>query len=130
MRFLLPAIGIAALVVTGTALQTLSSNDVAMAETTLGVPVYEIQANANYVKTLPEQEIPLPWRGPWSTGEWPTAGAAWCVSIASASAPSERANNRTACHRATSFLCRLALLVALDSGPVTFEFRPGDICHE
>jgi len=60
MRFLLPAIGIAALVVTGTALQTLSSNDVAMAETTLGVPVYEIQANANYVKTLPEQEIPLP----------------------------------------------------------------------
>ena len=61
MRFLLPAIGIAALVVTGTALQThFSSNDVAMAETTLGVPVYEIQANANYVKTLPEQEIPLP----------------------------------------------------------------------
>ena len=56
MRFLLPAIGIAALVVTGTALQTLSSNDVAMAETTLGVPVYEIQANANYVKTLPEQK--------------------------------------------------------------------------
>jgi len=61
MRFLLPAIGIAALVVTGTALQThFSSNDVAMAETTLGVPVYDIQANANYVKTLPEQEIPLP----------------------------------------------------------------------
>ena len=58
MRFLLPA---AALVVTGTALQIhFSSNDVAMAETTLGVPVYEIQANANYVKTLPEQEIPLP----------------------------------------------------------------------
>ena len=61
MRFLLPAVGIAALVVTGTALQThFSSNDVAMAETTLGVPVYDIQANANYVKTLPEQEIPLP----------------------------------------------------------------------
>jgi hypothetical protein len=41
MRFLLPAIGIAALVVTGTALQThFSSNDVAMAETMLGVPVY------------------------------------------------------------------------------------------
>ena len=61
MRFLLPAIGIAALVVTGTALQThFSSNDSAMAETTLGVPVYDIQANANYVKTLPEQEIPLP----------------------------------------------------------------------
>jgi hypothetical protein len=61
MRFLLPAIGIAALVVTGTALEThFSSNDVAMAETTLGVPVYDIQANPNYVKTLPEQEIPLP----------------------------------------------------------------------
>jgi hypothetical protein len=59
MRFILPAIGITALVVTGSALQThFSSNQVAMAETTLGVPVYEI--HANYVKTLPDQEIPLP----------------------------------------------------------------------
>jgi hypothetical protein len=60
MRFLLPAIGIVALSTTGYALQThFSSNEVAVAETTLGVPVYEIHAS-NYVKTLPEQEIPLP----------------------------------------------------------------------
>jgi hypothetical protein len=59
MRFLLPAIGITVLMVTGTALQThFSSKRSAVAEATTGVPVYKI--DANYVKTLPEQEIPLP----------------------------------------------------------------------
>lgn len=59
MRFLLPVIGIVVLIATGYALQThFSSNQVAVAEATLGVPVYEI--HAIYVKTLPEQEIPLP----------------------------------------------------------------------
>ena len=59
MRFLLPVIGIVVLIVTWIALQThFSSNQVAVAEVTHGVPVYEI--HANYAKTLPEQEIPLP----------------------------------------------------------------------
>jgi hypothetical protein len=59
MRLLLPTIGIVVLIVTATALHThFSSNQVAAAEATLGVPVYEI--HANYAKTLPEQEIPLP----------------------------------------------------------------------
>jgi hypothetical protein len=59
MRFLLPAIGITVLIVTGTALRThFSSKRSAVAEATTGVPVYKI--DANYVKTLPEQEIPLP----------------------------------------------------------------------
>jgi len=59
MRFLLPAIGIAVLIVTGTALQTrFSSKQAAVAEVTTGVPVYKI--DASHVKTLPEQEIPLP----------------------------------------------------------------------
>ena len=58
MRFLLPAIGIGVLILTGTALQThFSSNQVAV-EATFGVPVYDIPAD--YMRTLPEQEIPLP----------------------------------------------------------------------
>jgi hypothetical protein len=57
MRLLLPIIGIVVLIVTGTALQThFSSSHVALAEATLVVPVND----ANYVKTLPDQEIPLP----------------------------------------------------------------------
>jgi hypothetical protein len=59
MRFLLPAIAIVVLIVTGTALQIhFPSNQVAVADATRGVPVYKIQAD--YVKALPEQEIPLP----------------------------------------------------------------------
>ena len=59
MRLLVPAIGIAVLVVTGTALEMrFPSKQVAAAEATLGVPVYKI--DASYVKTLLEQEIPLP----------------------------------------------------------------------
>ena len=59
MRFLLPAIGVVVLIATGTALQAhFASKQVAAAEATVGVSVYEL--HANYVKTLPEQEIPLP----------------------------------------------------------------------
>ena len=59
MRFLLPAIGIVVLIVTGTALQMhFPSKQVAVADATPGVPVYKI--DANYMKTPPEQEIPLP----------------------------------------------------------------------
>jgi hypothetical protein len=58
MRLLLAAIGIVALIGTGTAVQMrFPSKQVAVAEATAGVPVYKI--DANYVKTLPEQEIPL-----------------------------------------------------------------------
>jgi hypothetical protein len=59
MRFLLPAIGIVVLTIIGTALQIhFPSKPVAVADATSGVPVYKVQAD--YVKTLPEQEIPLP----------------------------------------------------------------------
>ena len=59
MRLLLPAIAIAVLIVTGTALQMrFPSKQAAVAEATLGVPIYKI--DASHVKTLPEQEIPLP----------------------------------------------------------------------
>jgi hypothetical protein len=58
MRFLLPALGIVVLIATGAALQTHFSSNRVVAEATLGVPVYDIRAD--YVKTLPEQEIPLP----------------------------------------------------------------------
>ena len=61
MRFLLPVVGIVVLIVTGIALQThFSSNQVAVAEVTHGVPVHELHVNKRDVKTLPEQEIPLP----------------------------------------------------------------------
>jgi hypothetical protein len=61
MRFLLPVIGIVVPIVTGIALQThFSSKHVALAEATLGVPVYELHANKQDMKTLPDQEIPLP----------------------------------------------------------------------
>jgi hypothetical protein len=61
MRFLLPVIGIVVPIVTGIALQThFSSNQVAVAEATLGVPVYELHTNERDVKTLPEQEMLLP----------------------------------------------------------------------
>jgi hypothetical protein len=59
MRFLLPAIGIVVLIVTGTVLQIhFPSKQVAVADASLSVPIYKIQAD--YVKTLPEQEAPLP----------------------------------------------------------------------
>ena len=59
MRFLLPAIGIVVLIVIGTALQIhFPSKQVAVADATPDVTVYKI--DANYMKTLPEQEIPLP----------------------------------------------------------------------
>jgi hypothetical protein len=58
MRLLLPAIGIVVLIVTGTALQIHFSKHVAVADATPGVPVQQIPAN--YMKMLPEQEIPLP----------------------------------------------------------------------
>jgi hypothetical protein len=61
VRFLLPIFGIVVLSVIGIALQThFSSKYVALAEATLGVPVYELHANKQDMKTLPEQEIPLP----------------------------------------------------------------------
>jgi hypothetical protein len=59
MRFLLPAIGIAVLVVVGTALQIhFAPKRVAEAGAIPGIPVQEFPAN--YVKTLPELEVPLP----------------------------------------------------------------------
>jgi hypothetical protein len=58
MRFLLPAIGIAVLIATGYALQTHFSSNRVVTEATLGVPVYDIPPD--YVRTLSEQEIPLP----------------------------------------------------------------------
>jgi hypothetical protein len=58
MRFILPTIGIVVLIATGTALQNHFSSNRVVAETALGAPVYDIPAD--YVKTLPEQEIPLP----------------------------------------------------------------------
>jgi len=61
MRLLLPVIGIVVVIVTGIALQTrFSSNQVAAAEAALGISVHELYANRRDVKTLPEQEIPLP----------------------------------------------------------------------
>jgi hypothetical protein len=61
MRFLLPTIAIVVLIVIGCAIQIhFSPNHVSGAETRLGVPVYELHANQRDVKTLPEQEIPLP----------------------------------------------------------------------
>jgi hypothetical protein len=59
MRFLLPTIGIAVLVVVRTALQIhFAPKRVAEAGVIPGIPVQEFPAN--YVKTLPEQEVPLP----------------------------------------------------------------------
>jgi hypothetical protein len=58
MRLLIPAIGIAVLIVTGTALQMRFPSKQVAVEATLGGPVYKI--DANYVKTLLDQEIPLP----------------------------------------------------------------------
>jgi hypothetical protein len=61
MRLLLPAIGIVVLIATGYALQThFSSKRVAAAEATVGVPVYALHANKRDMKTLQEQEAPLP----------------------------------------------------------------------
>jgi hypothetical protein len=61
MRFLLPAIGIVVLIVTGYAIQIhFSPSHVAKAETKLGIPVYELHANKRDVKTLSEQEAPPP----------------------------------------------------------------------
>jgi hypothetical protein len=56
MRFLLPAIGIAILIVIGTALQIhFSPKHVAAADVSLGIPLRELHTNRD-VKTLPEQE--------------------------------------------------------------------------
>ena len=53
MRFLLPAIGIVVLIATGIALQMrFPSKQVALADATVGVPVYETQADD--VKALPD----------------------------------------------------------------------------
>jgi hypothetical protein len=61
MRFLLPAIGVFILIVTGYAIQIrFPPNHVAEAETKLGISVYDIHANKRDVKTVPEQEVPLP----------------------------------------------------------------------
>jgi hypothetical protein len=60
MRFL-AAVGILVLVVVGYALQThFSSNRVAEAEIKPGMSVYDVHANKQNVKTLPEEEAPLP----------------------------------------------------------------------
>ena len=60
MRFRLPAIGIAILIVIGTALQIHSSpKRVAAADASLGIPLRELHTNRS-AKTLPEQEVPLP----------------------------------------------------------------------
>jgi hypothetical protein len=57
MRLL--TIGMVALAVTGIALQIrFPPNQVAVAEATAGARIYKI--DASYVKTLPEQEAPLP----------------------------------------------------------------------
>jgi hypothetical protein len=61
MRFLLPAIGIIILIVTGYAIQIrFPPNHVAEAETKVGISVYDIHANKRDVKTIPEQGAPLP----------------------------------------------------------------------
>ena len=59
MRFLLPAIGIVVLIVTWYALEIrFAPKHVAEAGANVGIPVYDL--HANHVKTVPEQEIPLP----------------------------------------------------------------------
>jgi len=61
MRFLFPAIGITVLIVIWYALEIrFAPKHVAAAGTNLGVPVYDLHANKRDVKTLPEEEIPLP----------------------------------------------------------------------
>jgi len=61
MRFLLPAIGIIALIATAQAVQFhLSSTHVAEAGTKLSISVYDLHANKRDVNTLPEQGAPLP----------------------------------------------------------------------
>jgi hypothetical protein len=56
---LLFSIGIVALIGIGITLQMrFPPNRVAVVEATAGAPIYII--NANHLKTLPEQEIPLP----------------------------------------------------------------------
>ena len=60
MRSLVAAIGIVAFIVAGHAIQAhFRSNRVAQAETKRGMSVYD-HANKRDVKTLPEQEAPLP----------------------------------------------------------------------
>jgi hypothetical protein len=61
MRFLLPAVGIVVLLVTGYAIQIhFPSNHVSEVETRLSPSVYDLHANERDVKTLPDQEVPLP----------------------------------------------------------------------
>jgi hypothetical protein len=61
VRPLVAAIGIVGLIVGGHAIQAhLRSSRVAQAETKRGMSVYELHANKRDVKTLPEQEAPLP----------------------------------------------------------------------
>jgi hypothetical protein len=61
MRFLLPAIGIAVLIVIGTALHIhFAPKHVAEADANRGIAVHELHTNKRDVETLPEQEAPLP----------------------------------------------------------------------
>jgi hypothetical protein len=61
MRFLLPVVGIVVLLVTGYAIQIrFSPNHVSGAETRFGPSVYGLHVNERDVKTLPEEEVPLP----------------------------------------------------------------------
>jgi len=64
---LLPAIGIAVLVVVGTALHIhFAPKQVAEAGANPGIPVHELHTNRRDVEMLPEQE---PW-GPIRTIDW------------------------------------------------------------
>jgi hypothetical protein len=61
MRFLLPAIGIVMLLVTWYALEIrFAPKHVADAGANVGIPVYDLHVNKRDVKTLQEEEIPLP----------------------------------------------------------------------
>ena len=61
MRSLVAAIGIVAFIVAGHAIQAhFRSHRVAQAETKRGMSVYELHANRRDVRTLPEQQAPLP----------------------------------------------------------------------
>ena len=61
MRSLVAVIGIVAFIVARHAIQAhFRSNRVAQAEIKRGMSVHELHANKRDVKTLPEQEAPLP----------------------------------------------------------------------
>ena len=61
MRFLLPAIGVAVLIVIGTALHIhFAPKRLAEADAIRGIPVHELHTNKRDAETLPELEAPLP----------------------------------------------------------------------